>query len=302
MNKGINVFSGFDGCSCGQIALQRARVKVNKYIASEIESDSIDKTQRAFPDTVQIGDICQVNVDDLPFIDLVIGGSPCQSFSRSGDNSGFDGKSGLFWEFVRVLSGAKKKNPSVKFLLENVMMKKEWEDIISDALGVEPIEIDSKLVSAQKRQRLYWTNIEGVKQPDDMGITIKDIMDNPPRAIDVVDTDLLYFEDGEYRVRNNTKRGYLTVENYDCINLDFPKSKTRRGRVSKQKSNTLNTGCNQGIFLNGLVKRLSPTECERLQNLPENYTTGSSDSKRKNMIGNGWTVDVISHIFKGLTQ
>ena len=151
----MNVLSLFDGVSCGQLALQRAGVEVENYFASEIDKHAISVTQHHFPNTVQLGSVVGLDTSTLPKIDLLIGGSPCQSFSRSGDNTGFDGKSGLFWEYIRILNELK----PTYFLLENVVMKKEWENIITEAIGVEPVMIDSKFFSAQKRQRLYWTNI-----------------------------------------------------------------------------------------------------------------------------------------------
>ena len=145
----MNVLSLFDGVSCGQLALQRAGVEVENYFASEIDKHAISVTQHHFPNTVQLGSVVGLDTSTLPKIDLLIGGSPCQSFSRSGDNTGFDGKSGLFWEYVRILNETK----PTYFLLENVVMKKEWENIITEAIGVEPVMIDSKFFSAQKRQR-----------------------------------------------------------------------------------------------------------------------------------------------------
>lgn len=302
----MNVLSVFDGISCGQMALEKAGLIVNKYYASEINVPDMVAVSRMYPYTQMLGDICAIDeelLDRMDTIDLFIGGSPCQSFSRSGDGSGFDGKSKLFWEYVRLLNSIKKRNPDVKFLLENVVMKKEWEQVITDALGVEPILIDSKLVSAQKRQRLYWTNIEGVEQPQDRGVTMKDItIIDTNNYIDV--GDLMWVKDGEYRVKNATKKGYLPVEDWDTINLDFPNSKTRRGRVAKQKCNTLNTSCNYGVFLGGCVKKLTPRECARLQTIPEDkidiMEDCMSDSQIRFACGNGWTVDVIAHIFSYL--
>ncbi len=169
----MNVLSLFDGISCGQLALQRAGVTVKNYFASEIDKHAITVTQHHYPNTVQLGSIVGLDTTVLPKIDLVIGGSPCQSFSRSGDNSGFDGKSGLFWEYVRLLKEVK----PTYFLLENVKMKKEWQVIISKELGVDPILINSNLVSAQNRERLYWTNIPNIEKPINKNIFIEDILD-----------------------------------------------------------------------------------------------------------------------------
>ena len=157
----MNVLSLFDGMSCGQIALDKLGIKVDNYFASEIDKYAIQVTQKNYPNTKQIGSITEVKGEDLPKIDLLFGGSPCQSFSIAGNGSGFDGKSKLFWEFVRVLKECKPKY----FLLENVKMKKEWQDVISKALGVEPILIDSSLITAARRERLYWTNIPNIQQP-----------------------------------------------------------------------------------------------------------------------------------------
>jgi DNA (cytosine-5)-methyltransferase 3A len=300
MNKPpINVISLFDGISCGQLALETAGVNVGKYLASEIEKDPIEVTQRRFPNTLQLGNVKDVVTENLPFADLCIGGSPCQSFSRSGDNSGFDGKSGLFFEYVRILKDLKEVNPNIQFLLENVVMKKEWQNIISEHIGLEPVLMDAKYFSAQKRQRLIWTNIP-IDPYVDKDISIKDVMDMDNTDFANVDSDFMWFEDGEYRVRNATKKGYLTVSNYDVVNLDFPTSKTRRGRVSHQKSNTLNTGCNQGIFIDGKIIKLNALECERLQTIEDNHTMGFTEAKRKKMIGNAWPVAMMAHIFKNI--
>jgi len=152
---GFNVLSLFDGMSCGQIALNKNGFEIKEYYASEIDNHAINVTQNNYPKTKQLGSVTELKTDNLPKIDLLIGGSPCQSFSNAGLRNGFDGKSKLFYEYVRVL----KETKPTYFLLENVKMKKEWQDIISKELGVEPIEICSSLFSAQQRKRLYWTNI-----------------------------------------------------------------------------------------------------------------------------------------------
>lgn len=292
----MKVVSLFDGMSCGYLALKNVGVEIEKYYASEIDKKAMLVSKANFNNINQIGDVRDVNMKGED-IDLVIGGSPCQSFSRSGDGTGFDGKSSLFWEYVRVLN---ESNPKY-FLLENVVMKKDWENIISKELGVSPILIDSKLVSAQKRQRLYWTNIPNIEQPKDMNIHIRDIFDNNPKQIFEYENDFLWFEDGEFRVKNATKKGFLTVNDFDVVNLDFPKSNTRRGRVSVGKSNTLNTSCNQAIFLKGKLLKLSSLECRRLQTIPDDLDFSMlSDNEIKKICGNGWTVKVIEHIFKNL--
>jgi DNA-cytosine methyltransferase len=169
----MNILSLFDGISCGQVALQRAGIKVNKYYASEIDKHAITVTQKNHPSTIQLGDVTAWRDWELPKIDLLIGGSPCQGFSFAGKQLNFDDpRSKLFFDYVDILNHFKPKH----FLLENVKMKKEYQDIISDYLGVEPVEINSNLVSAQNRRRLYWTNIPRIEQPNDRGIMLKDIV------------------------------------------------------------------------------------------------------------------------------
>ena len=170
----MNILSLFDGMSCGRLALDRLGIKIDKYYASEIDKYAIEVSSANYPDTIQIGDVCDVKGEDYPDIDLILAGSPCQGFSFAGHQLAFDDpRSALFFEFVRVL---KEVNPTY-FLLENVKMKKEFLDIISDQVGVEPILINSSLLSAQNRQRYYWTNIPGVEQPEDRGLVLKDILE-----------------------------------------------------------------------------------------------------------------------------
>jgi DNA (cytosine-5)-methyltransferase 3A len=293
----MNVLSLFDGISCGQLALQRAGVEVENYFASEIDKHAISVTKHHFPNTIQLGSVVGLDTSTLPTIDLLIGGSPCQSFSRSGDNTGFDGKSGLFWEYVRILNEVK----PTYFLLENVVMKKEWENIITEAIGVEPVMIDSKFFSAQKRQRLYWTNIPIDKNIEDRNINILDIL-IPNGDEKIINDHILVLDINEegFKIKNGTKTGYLYAKEGDCVNLEFPKSQNRRGRVSYGKTNTINTACNYGVIVNGNLRELNITEYERLQTLPDGYTSMISLNQRKNVLGNGWTVDVIGHIFKNL--
>lgn len=191
--KGITVLSLFDGMSCGQIALREAGIKVNKYFASEIDKHAIKQTQHNFPDTVQLGSVTGVRAADLPHIDLLIGGSPCQGFSFAGKQLNFnDPRSVLFFEYVRILREIQEYNPGVLFLLENVRMRRECEQVITEQLGLEPVVINSALVSAQNRVRLYWTNIRtreeanlfdtkiftDIPQPEDRGIFLRDILED----------------------------------------------------------------------------------------------------------------------------
>jgi len=284
-STGLNVLSLFDGMSCGQIALEKSGVKVNKYFASEIEKEAIKVTMKNYPNTLQVGSVLDVKASDLPKIDLLIGGSPCQSFSNAGRGAGFDGKSGLFWEYVRILKEVK----PTYFLLENVKMKKEWQNIISKELCCEPIKINSNLVSAQNRERLYWTNIPILKL-EDKGIFIEDILD----------TD---FDDKYWLKEKNTelllnKVNINNAPNIACIDVYNKKVKLDR------KCPTLTLPHHNSIRLlqNGRIRKLTPNECEKLQNVPLNYTNCDiSDIHRYSMLGNGWTVDVIAHIFGGLS-
>jgi DNA (cytosine-5)-methyltransferase 3A len=173
----MNILSLFDGMSCGQIALRQLGIPINKYYAAEIDPYAMRVTQNNFPDTIHLGDVTKVKGEDLEKIDLLLGGSPCQGFSFAGKQLNFDDpRSALFFEYVRLL---KECNPKY-FLLENVRMKKEYQDVITEHLGVEPIMINSALVSAQNRVRLYWTNIPNITQPKDKGIVLKDVLEETP--------------------------------------------------------------------------------------------------------------------------
>ena len=269
----MNVLSLFDGMSCGQIALNKVGIKYDNYYASEIDVHAIKVTQNNYPNTIQLGDIHNIKGSDLPKIDLCFGGSPCQSFSSAGNRTGFDGKSGLFWEFVRVLNEVQSKY----FLLENVKMKKEWEDIITKEMGVEPIRINSNLVSAQNRERLYWTNIPNLTQPEDKNIKLSDVLtDDNFRTIPKC-----FYNKWGTKERINKNPNWVKNEKSNCLT-------------------TKNCHTNQYLFNEDktLCRLLNPTEFERLQTIPEGYTSVVSNTERYKMIGNGWTVDVISFIFE----
>lgn len=315
----MNVLSLFDGISCGMIALERANIKVDNYYSSEIEKSAIDISRRNYPDIIRLGDITEIDdkvLKTLPKIDLILAGSPCQGFSRNGNMLNFEHKqSKLFFDFIRILNWIKdNNNQDVKFLLENVEMKKEWKDTITSFVKVEPLDINSKLVSAQNRPRIYWTNIDNTSIPNDRNISLYDILDlykeyslinhqgiKVDSSFNEKEKQLINVVNGEVRISQATKQGYIVAKDGDGINLSFPTSKTRRGRVINKKSNTLDKQCNVCVYYNGILRRLSLTEIERLQTLPDGYTVGVSDIKRKAAIGNGWTVDVITHLLKGLS-
>ncbi len=292
-----NVLSLFDGMSCCQLALVKLGIKF-EYFASEIDKHAMAVTQKNFPNTKQLGDVRNINVKDLPTIWAITAGSPCQSFSMAGKRKGmvteenvevtslsqylklkregfqFVGQSYLFWEFVRILRDIKKLNPDVIFLLENVKMSKKWEAIITKTLGVEPIRINSSLVSGQHRERLYWTNLP-VSQPEDKGIMLSDII---PGA------------------RGHGVRGRKfkkTDEKYTQYSTTRVDGKANCLVTSPRNTNKL-------IFKNGNIRVITPTEAEKLQTVPVGYTNveGISPTQRYKMLGNGWTIDVITHILK----
>ena len=305
----MKVLSLFDGVSCGQLALDQLGIKPTKYYASELDKYAMAVTQHNYPNTIQMGDVTKWREWDIDWstIDLVQGGSPCQGFSRAGTGLNFEHeKSKLFFVLVDILNHVKKLNPIVKFLLENVRMKKEWQDIISEYMEVEPIMINSALVSAQNRVRLYWTNIGDIDQPEDRGILLKDIVINNLDFTEYVlpkektihklfntnpsnrgmngwvygingKSPTLTTNKGEgikiLVVPEATKKGYTEVHDKEGVDLTFINSKTRRGRLMKYKSNCLTAASFEYYwFENNILRKLTPLECERLQTVPDNYT------------------------------
>jgi len=289
----MNVLSLFDGMSCGQIALNRAGIKYDNYFASEIDKYAIQVTQANYPNTKQLGSITELDGTKLPKIDLLFGGSPCQDLSQAKpDGEGLNGeRSGLFWHYVRLL----KETKPAYFLLENVVMKQEWASIISEELGVQPIEINSNLVSAQNRRRLYWTNIPNIKQPTDKGITIGDI---------IFDDTYKNFTDERI---TNTKKLTKNYVKWDMSGKQYWSQQDRAYFKEKKvctlpKANPANKLNIVIDYENDIYRRMHPIEAERCQNVPDDYTNvdGVSDNRRLEMLGNGWTVDVIAHIFNQL--
>ena len=418
----MNVLSLFDGMSCGRIALERAGIEVDNYYSSEIDKYAIQVADKNYPQDTskRLGSVIDLDEEYLKSldIDMLIGGSPCQGFSISGKLKGsstkcgkdvisleqylqlkeegfeFDGQSYLFWEYVRIWKVIKPKY----FFLENVRVTKKWLPMFNEAMGVEPIMINSALVSAQNRIRFYWTNIPNVTQPDDKGILLKDILDysvedthiKPSVNKNILDqkdeikagkngfhqlrcdsgfqdnkvgvtksptlragnsctyTQIRPCEPREFKsgstchhaatatdIKGNesikrvyadtgksptlttmqeghrepkvlcvpeaTKKGYIEIQDGDCFDATFITSKTRRGRNMKDKCNCL-TAANYDYmrYEHPTYRKLTPMECERLQTVPDGYTNCVSNSQRYKMLGNGWTIDVIAHIFKGL--
>ena len=344
----MNVLSLFDGMSCGQQALERAGIPVENYFASEIDKYAIQVTMANYPNTIQLGSVVEVDGYKLPKIDLLIGGSPCQSFSFAGKRKGmatkceteiltlehylelkaegyeFEGQSYLFWEFMRLLNEVKPKY----FLLENVEMGEKWEKVLSKAIGVNGIHINSALVSAQNRKRIYWTNIgmqpaglfgdleSIIQQPKDKGILLKDILESEvdekyflsEKGIDRI----MSYNNSDRSINDNDKSLCLAAgynkqgrDNQLVVHNTMPRSsntgKGGTGHLSRNDGKTycLDTGNTNvvEVLINSRIRKLMPIECERLQTITDNYTAHVSDSQRYKMLGNGWTIDVIAYIF-----
>lgn len=390
----MNVLSLFDGMSCGQIALKQLGIIPEVYYASEIDKHAIKQTQLNFPNTIQLGDVNRVDVSQLEPIDLLIGGSPCQSFSFAGKRVGmstadkeeiytlnrylelkeegfqFEGESYLFWEYMRILTDIRKYNPNVLFLLENVEMGKKWERVLSEAIGVYGVHINSALVSAQNRKRIYWTNIRtkrdglfndlysNIPQPADKGILLKDILE------DEVD-EKYYLSNKAISGIMNHKQTILYTDQKSDTHIAFhvgmiiekgaPLSKRHNAnyKSADQKANAFLSTSHKGSQANGMmlargiiqlnpskdsggvqpyqqdriydvngiapalcsghggmgcnvntdrIRRLTPTECARLQTIPNWYKWECSDTQQYRMLGNGWTVDVIVHILSFMKE
>jgi DNA-cytosine methyltransferase len=321
----MNVLSLFDGMSCGQIALDQLGIKVDNYYAAEIDKYAIEIAKKNYPNTIHLGDVTKIKGEDLPQIDLLIGGSPCQGFSFAGKQLNFnDPRSALFFEFVRLL---KETNPTY-FMLENVRMKKEYQDVISEHLGVEPITINSALVSAQNRVRLYWTNIPNITQPEDKRILLKHILEyDAPNEYEEPYVKLNGKEEGCVgyvgKQPKQATRIYDSNNKSQCLTAlgGGQGGKTGLYQIAKIKdggqNNRIYSTEGKGISLsaqsggtagngNMLIedklhyRKLTPLECERLQTVPDGYTEGVSNTQRYKMLGNGWTVEVIKHIFKNM--
>lgn len=301
----MNVLSLFDGISCGMVALQRAEIKVEEYFAYEIEPNAIKVSQYHYPNIKQMGDVTKADFTKLGKIDLLIGGSPCQGFSFAGKGLNFnDPRSKLFFEYVRALKEVKPKY----FLLENVVMKKEWQDIISKYLGVEPILINSSLVSAQNRQRLYWTNIPNVEQPLDKGIKLSDILED----IEFENPDVIRGRKlnkativGRRLNDNGHREDYnKNIPMIQCLEVKKTNTDKSNCITTVDKDNVLTPlepGRYPDAFKNNLPFRYYTTkEYCRLQTLPDDYVDMIPKSAGRKAIGNGWTVDIIAHIFSYL--
>lgn len=354
----MNVLSLFDGMSCGRITLSELGIPVEKYYASEVDKFAIKATMQNFPDTIQLGDVRELDVSLLDKIDLIIGGSPCTNLSMSGKRKGlstkegmeildlqtylelkengfeFEGQSYLFWEYIRIYHELIKRGDNPKFFLENVEMGKKWESVFNETMGKKGIHINSALVSAQNRRRIYWTDIhDDISQPEDRGILLRDILEE--------EVDEKYFLSDKMieclkgRVKTEKFRAGIVKEQRKNIQQLEPRedgktnclttvqkdnqiiaSGTIRGfggvhfrEIKSGKSCTLlararNDGNSQPcVQIGARIRRLTPTECARLQTVPEWYIwDGISDTQRYKMLGNGWNIETIKHIFKYLKK
>jgi len=363
--KKLNVLSLFDGMSCGQIALDQLGIPIEKYYASELDKFAIKVTQHNYPHTIQLGDVTNWRdwKIDWSEIDLIYGGSPCQGFSFAGKQLAFDDpRSKLFFVFVEIINHIKKVNPNVKFLLENVRMKQEYLDIISEHMGVQPVKINSALLSAQNRVRYYWTNIAELDQPEECGLVIADIFN-----INIVNKKQNKILMTKFNFKVKVRKNYIdTVElgkylrsfknktiNEIAKYCEVPKTKAEHwfrldssfaiptpeawiklkellnittDKFDKQinefeiKNNTydmakriyhidgkhptlttLTGGGQRKTITNGKdLFYLTPEHAEALQTVPIKYTCTVSDRQRYRMLGNGWTIEIIKHIFKNL--
>jgi DNA (cytosine-5)-methyltransferase 1 len=301
----MNVLSLFDGMSCGQMALNRVGIKYDNYFASEIDKYAIKVTQHNFPNTIQLGDVTKIKSCDLPKIDLLMGGSPCQGFSFSGKQLNFnDPRSKLFFEFVRLVNECQPKY----WLLENVVMKKEFEQVISNHLNVEPIKINSSLVSAQNRERLYWANFN-IEQPEDKNINLSDILEtddfiNPSaiRGRKLNKATIIGRRLNDRGVRDDYNKDIPITQ---CLEVRATNVNKSNCLTTVEKDNVLTTmpiGRHPDAFNRKLPFRYyTLKEYCRLQTVPDDYFDGIvSTSQAKKMIGNGWTVDVIAHILNNI--
>lgn len=299
----MNVLSLFDGMSCGRIALEKAGIQVDNYFSSEIKDYAIKVADENYPQDKEnrLGDVTKINGYDLPKIDLLIGGSPCQDFSGANrERLGVDGsKSGLFFEYIRLLEETK----PTYFLLENVRMKKEHQDFISEVIGCEPIVINSDKLSPQLRHRLYWTNIPNIEQPEDKGLDINDFIDgysDKKKARALLESDSRPLSTPLKMAHRYLNKGFTTLifkneEHYNTIKEHFD---THFKKKLAKEIDVISQGMDLSIY-EGL-RYMNNREREYCQTVPQGYTDILSQNDAACILGDGWTVDVIAHIFKNL--
>ena len=281
----MKVVSLFGGIECGRIALDELGIHVDKYYSSEIDPYAIKVSSKNYPDIIHLGDATKWKDWDLNWeeIDVLLAGFPCQAWSIAGTQGGvLDERGKLLYTMMDILNHIRTKNPNIKFLFENVKMKKEFLDLVNETIGVSPIEINSRTLTAQNRPRIYWTNIEGVTIPADQGIILKDILeDEVDEKYNLSDKAVDYMG----RLRNGKPR------------WEYHKNPLN-GKAACLTAN-MYKGVPYGV-IQELSRKLTPLECERLQGIKDGYTEGVSSTQRYKCIGNGWSVPVIKHILKNL--
>lgn len=334
----FNVLSIFDGMSCGQIALNRLGIKYDNYFASEINKSAIQVTQHNFPNTIQLGDVNNWKSWNLPKIDLIFAGSPCQGFSIAGKQLNFnDPRSALFFTFLDILRAYNPKH----YLLENVKMKQEWEDVITECLGQSPVLIDSADFSAQQRKRVYWCTMLPLARWEPCQLTVEDILEpevdvkyciEPQRAVIICENDVKKRKIGYIGTDSQGNRIYnihgkavtlcgmagglgakTGLYAMPCITPERLEKRQngRRFKPPHSKFYTLTAQDKHGILTDNFIRKLTPLECERLQTVDDNFTKYGfdnttqqvveiSDNFRYKLLGNGWTISVVEHILKGL--
>lgn len=323
--KKLTVLSLFDGMSCGRIALDNLGIEC-EYYASEIDKYAIKVSEDNHPSIIRVGDVTKLSYKDgvltgengsynVGTIDLLIGGSPCQSLSNLGDGTGLEGKSSLFYHWLRLKNEINPKH----FLLENVSMKIEWQDKISELVQVQPVVINSRLVSAQNRKRLYWSNLS-VEQPKDLGMELKDIVSYPVDQKYYLSPKAKVYITSKDRLKKKltdlgTDKSICLPARYTALNGTFV-CVDNNGKIDVQKAGTLTARYAKGVATFGgdtyvydtkdieqeLIRKFTPEECEKLQTVPVGYTKCVSDTQRYKMLGNGWTVKVIEHILSSLVK
>ncbi len=319
----LNVLSLFSGIETGLSAIKELGYGINNWYSSEVNKWANMVSDYHHPEIIKLGDVQSINYQMLPYIDLLIGGSPCQGFSLAGKQLNFkDPRSALFFEFVHALRELSPKY----FMLENVCMNKDVQDAISELMGCEPVKINAALVSAQNRDRLFWTNIPNIKQPDDMGIVLSDILESHlpscgvgarivGRRLNELGKREDYNRDipiSQYlEIRTDQKSNCMTTVYKDSVVPYFKTDKRLKIKFNQSKASCLTAGGNSGgnhsdmdilVIEPDVCRRYSVTECERLQSMPYGYVQvpGISPSQQYKMLGNGWNRNVVKHIFKGL--
>lgn len=298
----MKVLSLFDGISCGMVALERAGIAVERYVAYEIEPNAIKISQKNYPQIEHRGDVTTADFTQYQGFDLLIGGSPCTNWSCAKNHKAKEKKElfineGMGWELFKQYARALEEAKPRYFLYENnYRISQNIVEAITEMLGVQPIMIDSALVSAQRRKRLYWTNIPDVKQPQDRGLVLRDVFELDESLVRTDERILATAVRKQNYVQYAVNDKHSTSQAFRLYYLDGKSPTIARCRT-ESKCNILIDETDLSTF-----KIISPVEAERLQTLPDNYTEGVPKTRRFESIGNGWTVDVIAHIFGGISS